>query len=137
MCFSEFYCFLLIICFSCQIAGILSSVKVDVVILGEMLEMVYEDLERQGESMTFERLSCTKMHQDLPMATMAIRCITSFHRISFRCPHPSDSSVDFVANTRTGQVSPHIDKTDHTGAVNCSEVALRRMIEFMLHLRSS
>lgn len=39
-----------------EIAGILSSVKVDVVILGEMLEMVYEDLERQGESMTFERM---------------------------------------------------------------------------------
>ena len=39
-----------------QIAGILASVKVDVVILGEMLEMVYEDLERQNEAMTFERL---------------------------------------------------------------------------------
>ncbi|CAK8987008.1 unnamed protein product [Durusdinium trenchii] len=39
-----------------QIAGILSSVKVDVVILGEMLEMIYEDLERQGEAMTFEKM---------------------------------------------------------------------------------
>jgi len=39
-----------------EIASILSSVKVDVVILGEMLEMVYEDLERQGEMMTFEKM---------------------------------------------------------------------------------
>ena len=43
-----------------QIAGILASVKVDVVILGEMLEMVYEDLERQGESMTFENLDVAR-----------------------------------------------------------------------------
>ena len=44
-----------------QIAGILSSVKVDVVILGEMLEMIYEDLERQGEAMTFENPDCIQM----------------------------------------------------------------------------
>lgn len=50
----------LVVAPSCQIASILSSVKVDVVILGEMLEMVYEDLERQGEMMTFERLPCSQ-----------------------------------------------------------------------------
>ena len=66
---------MLIVAASCQIASILSSVKVDVMILGEMLEMVYEDLERQGEMMTFERLPCSQDSPDnavqfiLPLVT--------------------------------------------------------------------
>ncbi|CAE7420829.1 DUSP9 [Symbiodinium natans] len=39
-----------------EVAGILQSVKVDVVVLADMLEMFYEDLERTGDVMTFEKM---------------------------------------------------------------------------------
>ncbi|CAE7682357.1 DUSP9, partial [Symbiodinium necroappetens] len=39
-----------------EVTGILASVKVDVVVLADMLEMFYEDLERTGDVMTFEKM---------------------------------------------------------------------------------
>ena len=71
-------------------------------------------------------------------------CQRPLHRIISRIrvvliPLPSG----FFANTPTGKGSQHIatplksEKTDHTDPVKCSEVAFRRMVELMLHLRSS